>query len=1107
MMHKYSCKMNSLTPFHTRRGKFRLLHLCCLLLSSIAAWGQNAQLRYDPSGSLISIGVPSGTVPVLSGPQNTLAAVGGSAALTVSANSSPPLTYQWFFNSNVVSGATMGSLLITNISLTNFGFYHVVVGNASGSTTSVVARLELDADGDGLSDSWEITYFGSITNQSGAFDRDNDGVSNLAEFREGSNPTNATSLFPRLTVQAYRCTVAISPLLEKYTNGQVVLLTATPDTGQSFILWTGATNSTSLVVAVTMTTNKSVTAQAGLPLANSLDITNGVITGGDVAWFGQSTDTKDGIDAVRSGRIGHNQVSWTQITNSMAGEGTVSFWWKVASQDNSDYLRFLINGTQKPGQVAGSTNWYQKTYYLTSGVQTVRFEYIKNQNDGSQSDGIQLNSQGGTNAYATGPYPGVAPADAGWIDQLVFEVYADPLRDTDADGMADLWEYRYFYSLDQTAVADPDNDGISNLDEYLEGTDPTSSISLKPRLTLLSEGAGAVSVNPNKPKYNYSETITNSAVPAASNFFVMWTGAVFNTNTSFTMNITANRTIKGIFGFALDQALETSGLTWTRGGFAGWYGQTNVSHDGTDTARSAPVNFGQESWMETAVNGPGSLTFWWKVSSLTNQNTIRLNLNGVEQSYRISGEVDWQQQSFYLGAGTNTFRWRFVRNNYDPLIDNVGWVDQVVFTPGNIAPNILSQPTNITVLQGSNVTLTASAVGTPSLMYEWLRNGTNISVASTNASYTLTNISPAQSGSGYAVRVSNSGGTTSGVPFSITVLPVPPVNDNFSNRLSISGLTNTASGYNLGATRETGEPSHAGFGGSRSVWWTWVAPRSGSFRLHASSQGISSLLLGVYTGGAVNALTTIASDQSYGTFSNSLYYSESEVVFNAVSNTVYGIAVDTGSGDAGWIQLALTYIPPPANDQFANRTLLLGSNVVASGYNIGATAQPGEPDHSGFGAGASNSVWWAWTAPRNGIARLNSLGTTYSPVIGIYSGSSVSALTQIASGVFVTQIDFAVTNGVSYAIAFDGLSGNTGNIQFSLGMLNPVISSPAFVSGGGVQILFSGLPNAICVLHASTNLTVWSPVSTNTLPPSGTMTLSNFPPLNDRTRFYRIELR
>lgn len=50
---------------------------------------------------------------------------------------------------------------------------------------------------------------------------------------------------------------------------------------------------------------------------------------------------------------------------------------------------------------------------------------------------------------------------------------AQPETDTDADGMADAWEWVYFNSLAQAAAGDFNQDTRSNLDHYLGQTDPT----------------------------------------------------------------------------------------------------------------------------------------------------------------------------------------------------------------------------------------------------------------------------------------------------------------------------------------------------------------------------------------------------------------------------------------------------------------------------------------------------------------------------------------------------------------------------------------------------------------------------------------------------------
>ena len=45
--------------------------------------------------------------------------------------------------------------------------------------------------------------------------------------------------------------------------------------------------------------------------------------------------------------------------------------------------------------------------------------------------------------------------------------------DSDNDSLPDWWEIRYFYSLNEVASGDYDNDGYNNLEEFAAGTDPT----------------------------------------------------------------------------------------------------------------------------------------------------------------------------------------------------------------------------------------------------------------------------------------------------------------------------------------------------------------------------------------------------------------------------------------------------------------------------------------------------------------------------------------------------------------------------------------------------------------------------------------------------------
>jgi hypothetical protein len=157
------------------------------------------------------------------------------------------------------------------------------------------------------------------------------------------------------------------------------------------------------------------------------------------------------------------------------------------------------------------------------------------------------------------------------------------------------------------------------------------------------------------------------------------------------------KTIGGSFAVTRDApltlagALNATNLTWTTGGSAGWSGQTSITHDGVAAAQSGRIGNNQESWIQTTVNGPGTLTFWWKVSSDDFSyppgnyygDYLRFYVNGILQSGSISGEVNWQQKNWTLPAGTCTLRWSYVKDFDDALGStyDAGWVDQVSFIP------------------------------------------------------------------------------------------------------------------------------------------------------------------------------------------------------------------------------------------------------------------------------------------------------------------------------------------------------------------------------------------------------------------------------------------
>jgi subtilisin family serine protease len=125
----------------------------------------------------------------------------------------------------------------------------------------------------------------------------------------------------------------------------------------------------------------------------------------------------------------------------------------------------------------------------------------------------------------------------------------------------------------------------------------------------------------------------------------------------------------------------------------------------------------------------------------------------------------------------------------------------------------------------------------------------------------------------------------------------------------------------------------------------------------------------------------------------------------------------------------------PANNDFADRITVSGSSVTTTGNNSGADKESGEPNHARPGGA---SVWWSWTAPANGTATVDTAGSNYDTMLGVYTGTAVNALTTIgtnddASGLGLrSRVTFTASAGVTYQIAVDGYLASTGDITLNI---------------------------------------------------------------------------
>ncbi len=207
-------------------------------------------------------------------------------------------------------------------------------------------------------------------------------------------------------------------------------------------------------------------------------------------------------------------------------------------------------------------------------------------------------------------------------------------------------------------------------------------------------------------------------------------------------------------GQTLGQALNATNLTWTTsgtGGASGWFAESSTTHDGVSAASTGSLTPPQSSTLQTTVTGPGTLTFWW-YEPPSGFSTYSFSINGVTQA--VYGVNFWQQQTNFLGSGTQTLTWVNLATSFSSA---TAYLDQVSFTPGSNAPVITTQPFSQSEVPGMNAAFWAQAVGTPPLSYQWQFKGTNLSGA-TGAVLTVTNVQVTNLG-WYGVNITNSAGS------------------------------------------------------------------------------------------------------------------------------------------------------------------------------------------------------------------------------------------------------------------------------------------------------------------------------------------------------------
>lgn len=357
-----------------------------------------------------------------------------------------------------------------------------------------------DSDGDGMADSWETTYGLVVGTNDGGLDADSDGLTNLGEFNNGTNPlvadtdgdglndgpevsthgtnpTRADTDADGLTDGTELTVHSTNPLVrdtdgDGFTDGAEIALGTIPTNSSSFPSNLALMGSASAIIG----TKPAVDTTAGVVYFNAgapPSINDGNLTTRVDTWNGGGADRASFVGILWSN---HVTIPIVRMELSMA----IFFdggWFGVNGTGpgsggtlSSTYLREPIVQVS----TNGGTNWVTVAHasdYLTAlnghplpavdfgapTTATAHFIFIQ---PVTNINGIRIiGSEGG---QASGGFIGV------------FELAArNMVADSDGDGMNDQWEGFFGLSVGVNDGAnDLDADGLSNLLEFQNNTKP-----------------------------------------------------------------------------------------------------------------------------------------------------------------------------------------------------------------------------------------------------------------------------------------------------------------------------------------------------------------------------------------------------------------------------------------------------------------------------------------------------------------------------------------------------------------------------------------------------------------------------------------------------------
>jgi hypothetical protein len=408
---------------------------------------------------------------ILSPPRSQSIIAGTQVAFGVYDKGTLPLHYQWQYNGADLAQATNGTFSLTNTQPSHAGNYAVVVSNAYGAATSSVASLT-------------VRY----------------------------------SLTARVTGSG---TVLRSPLQASYAPDSQVMLTAQPTTGYALLSWSGDASGSANPLTLTMTSNRTVTA-------------NFVSTAASIGIQGQGSVTKS------------PDQPFYNLGDSVTLAAAAGRW--------HDFTRWGDGVTANPRTIIiGSNNAYTAIFSPTTAVETLTFSNVS-----------RIAPVGMPAILIDGQFvPSGSITRRGLTRIEIFSTFSEAegtvfyTLDGSVPGLfSTIYDSPFVLQRSAVLRAAAWDGNFSSAWE----TDPITIV-LEPLYSLIDStaGGGSIVVSPANAHYLSNAVVTLEAVPNPGWSFLHWLGDASGTNATNYVVITRDKCVEAVFVTPLNTVTAGSG--------------------------------------------------------------------------------------------------------------------------------------------------------------------------------------------------------------------------------------------------------------------------------------------------------------------------------------------------------------------------------------------------------------------------------------------------------------------------------------------------------------------------------------------------------------------